>query len=241
MTTTTTTSVRWAWEKAIRDDGNLSRNAKLLGYTLGTFMDVRGRCRPGKAKLTEALCFTSHKSLEPCRSELRKAGYVTITRHIGRPTEYRATTPNPLGSGPAETQTKTSNIANLLSQPANERVSQPANERSRTDHKTRGTRVYDNLNVELSDGDHLVRGRSRKVSAAERAGILARITELVSPEHLAAAKSHGRGRPNRDVAESIAAVGTAVDTLVSEGYTQAAISQALNTTEVRISRWRTTN
>jgi hypothetical protein len=136
MTTTTTTSVRWAWEKAIRDDGNLSRNAKLLGYTLGTFMDVRGRCRPGKAKLTEALCFTSHKSLEPCRSELRKAGYVTITRHIGRPTEYRATTPNPLGSGPAETQTKTSNIANLLSQPANERVSQPANERSRTDHKT---------------------------------------------------------------------------------------------------------
>jgi hypothetical protein len=105
----------------------------------------------------------------------------------------------------------------------------------------RGTRVYDNLNVELSDGDHLVRGRSRKVSAAERAGILARITELVSPEHLAAAKSHGRGRPNRDVAESIAAVGTAVDTLVSEGYTQAAISQALNTTEVRISRWRTTN
>lgn len=149
MTSTTTTpSVRWAWERAVRDDANLSRNATLLALTLATYMSTNGKCRPSKARLTRDLRFTNHKSLEPCRAELRKAGYLAITRHMGRPTEYRATMPNPLASGSNKAETETTDIANVLSQPANQRVSQPANQRSRTDQRATDQKPKELLSFE---------------------------------------------------------------------------------------------
>lgn len=136
MSTTTATSVRWAWERAVRDDENLSRAAKLLGLTLATYMAPNGKCRPSKARLTHGLRYTSHESLDDPRSELRKAGYLSTARHLDRPTEYRATMPNRLDCRSEGTQTETANIANVLSQPAGLPVSQPAGLPGRTDHRT---------------------------------------------------------------------------------------------------------
>src|SRR4051794_13913917 len=104
---------RFAWEKAIRDDPTLSREAKLLAFVLGTYMSSKtGKCHPSKKALVAGLCYRSDRALEKPRAELTRRGYLHADyRPSSNRTFYSGTLPSPTltsvfeaGSAAAETR-----------------------------------------------------------------------------------------------------------------------------------------
>jgi hypothetical protein len=65
------------WQLRFRDDGDLSANAKLACYALGTYADtVTGRATPSVATLAKAMSYGSEYSVRRALRAAREARYL---------------------------------------------------------------------------------------------------------------------------------------------------------------------
>lgn len=83
------------WRDAVRDS-NLDPTAKLIAYTVSTFMNGTGSCYPRKL-LIAVRCGRSVRTVDRAIRRIELAGYLVVGRSLGRTSNrYEATLPNPV-------------------------------------------------------------------------------------------------------------------------------------------------
>jgi hypothetical protein len=83
------------WRDAVRDS-DLDATAKLVAYTLSTFMNGAGTCWPSKGLLA-VRCGRSVRTVDRAIERLEAAGFLVVGRTRGRTSNrYEAVLPNPV-------------------------------------------------------------------------------------------------------------------------------------------------
>lgn len=78
-------SIRWRFEKAVRDDATLSSKAKLVAVMLRSRMDASGRCDPGVGRIMRDTALGG-TTIRTAIAELADRGYLDVTVGGGRAT-----------------------------------------------------------------------------------------------------------------------------------------------------------
>lgn len=81
--------LRLEWELVIRDDETLSPMARLLAFTLRTYMNAAGECWPLVGTLARNMN-VSPDTVQRARRELVKAGLLEVVAHRGHANHYKA-------------------------------------------------------------------------------------------------------------------------------------------------------
>src|SRR5262245_2748155 len=83
------------WRDSVRDS-ELDQVAKLVGFTLSTYMDAKGRCWPAKETLARA-CGMSKRTIDRAVNRLEGAELVQVSRSLGRSSNSYQAHPTPSG------------------------------------------------------------------------------------------------------------------------------------------------
>jgi hypothetical protein len=82
-----------AWRDAIRDS-DLDRTAKLVAYTLSTYMNSEGECWPGKDLLARKVPLAK-RAVDGAIARIEQGGYLLVARSLGHASNrYYATIPS---------------------------------------------------------------------------------------------------------------------------------------------------
>lgn len=86
----------FAWRLAVRDDPDLSPQARALVLVLSTYMDEEGECYPSQDLLAAGAGFGSVRSVNTYLRELVGSGFLLVEARMtpgGRRNTYRASVP----------------------------------------------------------------------------------------------------------------------------------------------------
>jgi hypothetical protein len=89
------------WRNAIRDS-DLDRTAKLVAYTISTYMNGAGEAFPGKGTIAVGAGLgKGRRAVDHAIDRIEAAGFLEVERSKGRRSfHYRATRPNVAGAAP---------------------------------------------------------------------------------------------------------------------------------------------